>query len=125
MSRWSGNSSGVRNRDALEQAAAGDFWAPASTQVLHYGLPRNQLPKLPHHYITKYVIAYAFLRMGARMPSGGYLRTVGTRVCGSRGRRESRAVIGASGSMSMDNVERVRSFFEETYCANDYRRLQS
>jgi len=25
----------------------------------------------------------------------------------------------------MDNVERVRSFFEETYCANDYRRLQS
>jgi predicted ester cyclase len=27
--------------------------------------------------------------------------------------------------MSVDNVERVRSFFEETYCANDFRRLQS
>ena len=28
-------------------------------------------------------------------------------------------------SMSMDNVERVRSFFEDIYCANDYRQLQS
>ena len=27
--------------------------------------------------------------------------------------------------MSMDNVERVRSFFEDIYCANDYRQLQS
>ena len=27
--------------------------------------------------------------------------------------------------MSIDNVERVRSFFEDIYCANDYRQLQS